>query len=104
YGYALPDSWRETVEREQARSRQMAATTQQKLTTGAADGSLTDEEIREAVGGPGWEMQRTDPVWLLRARFDGTEPICFSFEITTPLGPATRVTATELPTCPPDLP
>ncbi|MDQ0364523.1 hypothetical protein [Catenuloplanes indicus] len=103
YGVALPNHQREIAEAETELSRQAAATVQQELAMASADGRLTDEEIDEAVGGA-WDLRRTDPAWVLRARFDGTEPLCFSFEITTPLGAATEVAAIELSACPPDLP
>ncbi|WP_344317299.1 hypothetical protein, partial [Actinoplanes couchii] len=61
---------------------------------------LTDEEISEAAAGTAWDLQRTDPVWVLRTDFGSSGPNCFSFDITTPLGPATRVTTTEFSTCP----
>lgn len=97
---SVPGHQRETTEAEKESARQAAALAQQTLTAAAADGRLTDEEIRAAVGGPVWDLRRTDPVWVLRARFDGTEPVCFSYDITAPLGPATRVTGFELPVCP----
>lgn len=100
YEVALPRRSEDKTAAEQQMARENAVAARVSLTEAVKDGRLTDEEIAEAVGGPVWEVQRSESHWLLRARFDSTDPICFSYELTLPLGPGTRVTSTELPSCP----
>ncbi|BCJ48485.1 hypothetical protein GCM10010168_75890 [Actinoplanes ianthinogenes] len=105
FAVALPAHARKTaeVERDMARTRGIEA--QAALTRAAADGSLTDDEIHDAVGGPVWDVRRMPDRWTVRTELDGGEaPVCFSYDITRPFGPGTSVTATELPTCPPITP
>jgi hypothetical protein len=97
---AAPNHRREISEAEQQMSREAAASAQTALTAAASDGRLTDDEISTAIGGPQWDVRRADASWLVRAKFEGTDPVCFSYDITLPLGPETRVTSTELPNCP----
>lgn len=97
---SAPNRQREISEAEHEIARKAAARAQGVLVSAAADGSLTDEDIREAIGGPQWDIRRDEMTWLVRAKFEGTEPVCFSFEIALPAGPETRVTGTELPECP----
>lgn len=100
YEVTLPEHRREKTEAERAMSRTAGAAAQVALSEAAKNGGLTDDEIAKAVGGPMWDVQRSPSRWLVRAEYPGTDPICFSYEVTLPLGPGTRVTSTELPSCP----
>jgi len=97
---SLPEQITVRAEEEREMARTAAATAPVSLTEAAKDGRLTDDEIAKAVGGPVWDVQRSASHWLLRAKYFATDPICFSYELTLPLGPGTRVTTTELPSCP----
>lgn len=95
-----PDHRRQIAEAERDMARDAAAKAEGAMASAAADGRLTDDEIETAVGGPVWDVRRADLSWVIRANFHGTDPLCFSFDITLPLGPDTRVARTELPECP----
>lgn len=97
---SLPEQIRVRAEAERKIAHTAAAAAPAALTEAARDGRLTDDEIAKAVGGPVWDVQRSESRWLLRARFEGTDPICYSYELTLPLGPGNQVTSTELPSCP----
>jgi hypothetical protein len=97
---SIPNGRRAKATAEQERTRQSAAERQSALTAAAADGALADDEIGQVVRVPRWDVQRADAAWVVRVEFPGVQPLCFSYEILLPLGPNTRVTTTELPTCP----
>ena len=99
FGVTLPDHRDETIANEKAFGRQWAAELEPRLTAAAADGKLPDAELDKAVGGL-WLIHRTASDWRVEVEFPGTEPLCFRYDIPLPLGPGTRVTRTELPTCP----
>ena len=100
FGVSAPNRQWAIAQAEQDMAREAAAEAQTALARAAADGRLTDDEISTAVGGPAWDIRRAEAGWALRANFQGSDPLCFSFEITMPLGPDTRVTGAELPACP----
>lgn len=100
FGVSLPARQDRLADQESAMARERAAAADVALRSAAADGELTDDEIGTAVGGSVWDISRTDATWVIRAVFDATDPLCVSFDVTLPLGPDTRVTRTQLPTCP----
>ncbi len=99
FGVSLPAGQRAKAEAERQMAQEAAAEAQNELAAAAADGSLPDEEIRKVVGTPRWDVERTDAVWRLRVLFPAMDPVCYSYEITLPLGTEARVTSSELPTC-----
>jgi hypothetical protein len=96
--HGLREGAERTEETERQMARQWGFEARDALAAAAIDGELTDEEIREAIGGPIWDRQRLEDALVIRASYPPAE--CFSYEITLPLGPPVQVTVTELPTCP----
>ncbi|MET0955467.1 MAG: hypothetical protein ABWY68_05910 [Cryobacterium sp.] len=100
FGVTAPNGQERIAQDEREMARDAAASAQFALGSAAADGTLTDDEIAQAVGSRVWDVQRADSDWVIRANFQGTDPLCFSFDIGLPLGPDTKATRTELPSCP----
>jgi hypothetical protein len=99
FAVTLPHHQGEIIDAENDLSRQRAAELEPRLTAAATDGKLSDAELDQVVRGR-WLIHRTAADWQVVVRFQGTENLCFRYDITLPLRPGTRVARTELPTCP----
>lgn len=99
FGVALPRHQHTINDQSVAYARGLADRSQERLTSAATDGSLTDTEISEAVGRM-WTIERSAGRWAVTTRFPTAgNDLCFRFDVALPLGPDTRVTHAELPTC-----
>jgi hypothetical protein len=99
FAVTLPNHQDDAIDNGNALSRQRAAALEPRLTAAAADGKLSDAELDQVVRRR-WLIRRTAAEWQVVVRFQSNENLCFRYDMTLPLGPGTRVTWTELPTCP----
>jgi hypothetical protein len=101
FGVALPHHQHEIDDQSLAASvSYLAAQDQGRLASAATDGKLTDSEITEVFGRT-WTIGRSADRWAVTTRFlAGSRDVCVRFDVALPLGPATRVTHSELPACP----
>lgn len=100
FGVALPAHQNKIDKQSLVVARSLADRGQAGLTSAAADGKLGDAEITAAVGRM-WTIERSAGRWAVTTIYpSGSRDACFRFDIALPLGPATRVTHTQLPECP----
>ena len=100
FGVALPRHQHKIDDQSLADARSLADHNQSSLASAAADGKLTDTEIT-GVFGRMWTIERSADRWAVTTRSTaGSNDVCFRFDVALPLGPATRVTHSQLPDCP----
>jgi type II secretory pathway pseudopilin PulG len=112
FGFALPGSGRGARRDAEDQTRAVAQAIVRGLQAQAGDGRLTAAEVAEVVG--------SLPARVVTARLDAGPPTilaelhgtasgpfgpagatrCYQFTVSTPIGPASRVDATPLASCP----
>ena len=102
YHVALPAGQDRTVQQQLDDNRRWAAQAQERLVTAAADGTLSDAELKAALGRK-WVADRSgDQRLSILAEHTGTDDgrLCYTYEFTLPLGPQSGVKRTESTDCP----